>query len=223
MNEEKNMKSIYLSRQEKFSRRFSSFFLGFVFVICLIVSSFNIIFYPAEVFGKSMLPTINKQTEVNSNYRDTVYVSSWFGFSKGDIVIVDLPDKTEEGIKRLIATGGDVLSFKSGDNKFYLNGSVLEEKYLEKNNAVCVNKFVTLAMRYISQNNLQGCSITLEDDMYSITLDEGYCIYLGDNRENSYDCSNFGPQKVSTILGKVFLIVPYGGNISSAIFHKIFG
>lgn len=217
--EYRNFKQIYLSPAQKGARRFNIVFFTFIFIICYSLLLFSAIFYSAEVVGSSMQPTLNPVL----TQHDIVYASSCFGYKKGDIVLVDLPDNSNEGIKRLIALGGDTLSFDSSKDKIYMNGELFVEDYVKKNNAKCVQNFKNLIFKHATANDLAGCDVFIDGEVYSLTLKEGYCIYLGDNRETSYDCSSFGPQKVENVLAKVFIIVPYGYNLFTYINHLIFG
>lgn len=224
MKDERNCAKIYQSRAEKASYNFSVFLLCFCFLIFFSLALFNAIFFPAEVVGRSMQPTINQSVNQNDRYRDTVYASSLFKANRSDIVIVDLPERKEEGIKRLIAIGGDTLSFGDlnldNQDKIYLNGGELLEPYIKVDNTMCVNSFKAMIKAHKNKNDLEGCTINSDG---SITLNKGYCVYLGDNRINSFDCSHFGPQKIEKVLAKVVIIVPYGYNLYSYIFSKIFG
>ena len=103
-------------------------------------------------------------------------------------------------------------------NQLYLNDAVLIEPYL--NNA-SVNINMINSFKNLIKNCLNGDERYINQDWLSLsqngnwqlTLPQDYCIYLGDNRATSLDCSHFGPQKISTIIGKVKIIVPYGLSI----------
>ena len=71
-------------------------------------------------------------------------------------------------------------------------------------------------------SNLANSSLTAENRKYSLTLTENKYFVMGDNRNNSNDSRFFGPVKYSDISGEMKLHVPYGTNLWSAVFKKIF-
>ena len=105
---------------------------------------------------------------------------------KGDIIVFNPPDENIQLIKRLIAVGGDNVEIKNG--KVYVNG-VADDKF-----------------------NPEGVVTLPEGSMeYSnIHIPEGYVYALGDNRQESLDCRNFGPIKTSRITGRaIFRFYPF--------------
>lgn len=85
-------------------------------------------------------------------------------------------------IKRIIGVEGDHIEIK--DDKVYLNGSLLQEGYLNKN---------------VSTN--MGTYGVYSD----IVVPKGYVFVLGDNREHSVDSRCFGCVPISKIEGKVWI------------------
>ena len=223
---------IYLSKQEKIMRNFSMFFLALTILFCLSVALFNATFSVAEVSGGSMKPTLNYDIQKT----DLVYYTNIFRATRGDIIIANPLNTKNDWIKRLIAVGGDTISFGDINSEdeyyFYLNGQKLEENYLysQDKNIDCVNRFKTMVRDCLNnpfgQNNLKREWLSQnENGKWQLKLPDDYCIYLGDNREgsNSYDCSFFGPQKKSTIVGKVMIVVPYGYDLLTYISAKFLG
>lgn len=228
---------LYYSKSEQHFKRFCDAFLCLCIVICFAIVIFNSIFFPAIVSGPSMIPTLNPEHDINPTHQDMVYASMYFKARKGDIVIVDLPGFENDGIKRLIATGGDVLSFgdiyQTNEDSIYINGKKLVEVgYLKNDNTQCVNGFKNM-IKHCIENDEDYCYngsvalkkdwISLNNSEYQISLPQDYCIFLGDNRANSFDCSEIGPQKVSSIHAKVVMIIPYGYNLLTYLSSKLFG
>lgn len=94
--------------------------------------------------------------------------------------LCDVPGKTKADqpyIKRVVALGGDRVSFKNG--KVYRNGEMIDEPYAEP----CPG-FET------------GCSFKNE-----ITVPKGYVYMIGDNRNGSYDSRFWGPVPESWFVG----------------------
>ncbi len=219
--------TIYMRKSEKVAKNFYDGFLLFCIVIFLLTCIFNSIFFPAEVIGTSMQPTINTDYTPQNNKTDLVYASKLFGFSRGDIVLVDLPRLQDEAIKRLIAVGGDYLGFgdldKIDEDRIYLNGKILIEDYLKGNSNIdCVNRFKDMIREHIT-NKATGYTVVFQDGMYQMKLDNDYCVFLGDNRDVSQDCSRLGPQNISSIHAKVFIHIPYGYNFWTYWSSRLFG
>lgn len=221
--------TIYLRKSEKVAKRFYDLFLLVCILICLLSAIFNILFFPAEVIGLSMYPTINQDYKNDHKKTDLVYASKFFGYNKGDIVIVDLETIEDDAIKRLIALGGDMLGFGSLESNtegaIYLNNKILVEEYLQGNsNVECVNRFKTQIKQALNNGGKgSGFTVVYENGMYQMKLDNDYCVFLGDNRAISQDCSSLGPQKISSIHARVFIIVPHGYNLLTYWSYQIFG
>ena len=122
------------------------------------------------VSGISMEPTLT------NNEKILVYRKAYL-FSKphrGDIVLVSADNQIF--VKRIIATGGQLIEIKDG--KVFLNGEIIDEPYAKN------------SYTFGNQN------IVLPEDHYYV---------LGDNREpnESTDSRIFGPINKENILGKV--------------------
>lgn len=237
-NEDFYTAKLYYSKSERHFKNFCNAFLCVCVIICFGIVIFNSIFFPAIVSGSSMVPTLNADYATNSKHQDLVYASNYFTANKGDIIIVDLPGFENDGIKRLIALGGDVLSFgdiyQTNEDSIYINGQKLVEiGYLKKDNTDCVNGFKNMIRHCVESDEdyyFDG-RVTLKKEWvstnsngeYQITLPQDYCVFLGDNRPNSYDCSEIGPQNISSIHAKVVMIIPYGYNLLTYISCKLFG
>lgn len=221
------MGTIYVRKSDKVAKNFYDGFLLLCILIFLLTCIFNSVFFPAEVVGTSMQPTINAVYTEQNKKTDLVYASSLFGYGRGDIILVDLPNLKDEAIKRLIAVGGDTLAFgdldRIDEDKIYLNGKILIEDYLQGNSNVdCVNRFKDMIREHI-YSKATGYLVVYENGMYQMKLDDDYCVFLGDNRNVSQDCSRLGPQKMSSIHAKVFIHIPYGYNFWTYWSSRLFG
>lgn len=108
------------------------------------------------------------------------------GLKRGDIIVFDSPNGDKQLIKRLIAFEGERVEIK--DNKVYINGEVLEEKYL--------NGVPTTGMGNPEYENL--------------VVPKGQIFAMGDNRPNSGDSRSFGPVDMSSVNGKaIFRFYPF--------------
>ncbi len=131
------------------------------------------------VSGTSMYPTLEHQ--------DRVLVQI-IGYdpSKNDIIITDsFIDYGMPLVKRIIATGGDVVEIDGETGEVSVNGEVLSEPYLEE-----TTTFVG-------------------DITYPFTVPENTVFVMGDNRQGSSDSrlSSVGCIHENEIVGKVLLRV----------------
>ncbi len=99
----------------------------------------------------------------------------------GDVVVfVPTTDTSRDFIKRIVAVGGQSVDIRDG--KVYVDGKALVEPYVNK----------------------------LFPDHYDsdapIDVPKGMVFLMGDNRTNSEDSRYIGPQPVSGILGRAFVI-----------------
>ena len=189
----------------------------------------RILFFPIEVKGSSMQPTLNTASADGNTKRDTVYLGPTKNIKRGDIVVFD-SGKTIDGspeyyIKRVIGIPGDTISFAiagieaSGGHSFsciyktVLNGEVLDEPYTKETMKISFASCEEYEMNFYQQYLVDGKSITLKENEYFV---------MGDNRNVSLDSRYLGAIDSSTFLGKVYLRVEYGNNVLQAIIKKIF-
>lgn len=132
--------------------------LTLIVEVTLLVTLFYVFAFPYRVDGDSMESSYHTGDRVIISH-----ISAWIGnIDRGDTVVCSLEDMTV--IKRIIALPGDNLLITDG--KVYLNGSLLDEPYID-------------ADEYTSGD----ISITLGDDEYFV---------MGDNRSVSLDSRQAG-------------------------------
>lgn len=177
--------------------------LVFVLVVVLAVVSATLVkryctttFY---VDGSSMWPTLDggkpvatvAGETVNADDGDKVLLWRQANVKRGDIVVFDLLSDAVNGdestnkrelIKRVIGVGGDTVVIDG--SKVYVNGVLLDEPYINE------------IMNVGDMKNYQ-----------TIVVPEGSVFCMGDNRNNSSDCRDFGCVLLENVVGKVFLIV----------------
>ena len=190
--------------------------IGFIFIFSVMIV-FNLTHIYYNVLGPSMCPTLNYGVTSPNENKDGVFVSKVKSVRRGDIVVIDKQQRDIEGneeyiIKRLIALGGDKITVRLEGEYYRIvlikNGedeeTIVEEPYLTDYsvNETTYNKFRNL----IEEND----EFYLDTNGF-LTIQEDEMFYLGDNRTNSYDCSNYGPVKSETIVGRVDYIV-YGNS-----------
>lgn len=139
-----------------------------------------------EIVGSSMEQTLFGRKKGGTDEEeagDWVYARQGAHAERGDIVIVDVTDRTEfrdDGaiIKRLIAVEGDTVFCRNGVVYLCIGGGEpipLEEDYAYRET----------------------------NDFGPITLQSGEIFVMGDNRPDSYDCRQVGPLRYDHIVAVV--------------------
>ncbi len=156
---------------------------------CLTVFIFIMIFItsPCRIYGHSM----------DNTFAEGEHVLSLNFFTKienGDVVVLDARPYCNENsfyIKRVIASGGDTISFDATNNLLYINGEVLKEINTDDN-------------QYISLREYSNFFQSNQELNYEYTLLDNELILMGDNRENSKDSRSFGIVNYEDIYGVVY-------------------
>jgi signal peptidase I len=146
------------------------------------------LFEPYLVEGTSMDPTLKDG--------DRLFVNKTLQFigeiKEGDIVIIDGEEEKIRYVKRIIGLPGDIVSAEEG--KVFVNGTELDEPYLEGN-----------------EKEAEQMGMLLTSDFEEIEVPEGSYFVMGDNRLNSMDSRNgLGLIDGDRILGKSeFIFFPF--------------
>ncbi|MPZ70732.1 MAG: signal peptidase I [Actinobacteria bacterium] len=111
--------------------------------------------------------------------------------------LLGLPTSAEEDyIKRVVAVGGDVISYTGSPRQLRVNGEVVEEPWVRggtDNGSQSLNK--RDCERLQMEATEDGCLVP-EDDVF----------VMGDNRSNSEDSRVIGPIHKEKIVGRAFAI-----------------
>ena len=213
---------------------------GVCFVCVIFV--FQVVFKPIQIDGISMQPTVNNSYTSLNGKRDIVYYCNTGNYTVGDIVIANNEIDNDTIIKRIVAVGGQTITFNVYGTQTRLpytnelskqslsititeNGEEIEldEDYIKEsmvfNFITSLNKDIySKYTEFVKMDNALKTTGT-----YSITLPENTYYLMGDNRNNSDDSRCFGYFEKSDILGEMVLHIPSGKSIFYAIWHKIFG
>ena len=152
-------------------------------VFALMLASLVVVFIvqPVKVEGTSMLPRLHDGERIFVN--KLIYYDEYRWAPKierGDIVVFWYPnDPSKSYIKRVIGLPGETVEVRAGT--VYINGSMLEEKYLDPRENVST---AILAPTQVKLN---------------------YYFVMGDNRDNSSDSRNWGLVPKKYIYGKALL------------------
>ena len=161
-----------------------------VYVLAVLTVIFVFFFRLVGVDGSSMYPTL-----VDHDYLVLESNFLYQNVEAGDIVVMSVDCFKDDGpiVKRVIATGGQVVDIDFNTGSVYVDGVLQEETYI-------------FEPTYRSYEEL---GLALE---YPVTVPEGSVFVMGDNRNHSADSrySPCGCVDEGRILGKVLLIIVPG-------------
>lgn len=172
--------------------------IALIVILIAVIVLFSTVFTTVTVDGESMYPTL-----VNN---DKLFLQVYgYKLTYGDIVVFTRKNsegKTINAVKRIIALGGDTISFDCESFKWIVNGSPLDEPYFD--GTYSDNYFDTL----YDKDALYGEGITIPDD---------FLFVLGDNRNIKKDSDStqspisvdshiYGPIPTDSIVGKVISV-----------------
>lgn len=159
------------------------FFLDFLETIVVSLAIFAVVyiflFQPHQVDGKSMEPNFH-----NAEYILTDKISYRISSPKrGDVIVFHSPqDAGTDFIKRIVGVPGDLVMVKDG--YFYLNGTRLDEEYINDPGKVAPGRFLR-----------EGATAEVPNGQYLV---------MGDNRLHSSDSREWGFVPRTNIVGRAF-------------------
>ncbi|MGH2825448.1 MAG: signal peptidase I [Actinomycetota bacterium] len=112
--------------------------------------------------------------------------------------LLGLPTGEEtDFIKRVVAVGGDVISYKGNNRTLVVNGEKIDEPYLKGGKDTGSTK--------ITSSNCNAMKLEPRDG--GCRVPAGTVFVMGDNRSNSMDSRVIGPVEVDKIVGRAWLII----------------
>lgn len=164
-------------------RQLGKFLYETIQTIVVFLSIFAFIYYlavqPHQIQGDSMLPNF-----FNNEYILTDKITYRFSEPiRGNIVVFKAPNNLRRDyIKRVIGLPNETVSLMN--NHIYINGSALDEYYLDPEEQINGGAFLQ-----------EGKEVKLNSTEYFV---------LGDNRDRSQDSRTWGPITKDKIIGRVF-------------------
>lgn len=152
---------------------FASVLLTAILVVSII---FTFFFKVSPVSGESMENTLH-------NGENVLITPISNGFDYGDVVVISQPNAYNLVlIKRVIAVGGQTVSFDPYTKRVVVDGVALDEEYIKEN----MRFSYAMGKKYV--------------------VPEGFLFVMGDNRNNSADSRdmNIGLIDERYVVGKVF-------------------
>ncbi len=168
--------------------------LGASLAVVILLMTF--IMRHSPVIGCSMYPTLIGKPANTSDYAytkekgyDVLLISNLFYTPKyGDIVIIQLPEETEEPlVKRIIATEGQTIRIQFDTWRVWVDGVLLDESYIHK----------------IEGTSMASLSLQVTNGVWEGTVPEGCIFVMGDNRNNSRDSRSIGYIDTRYLVGRV--------------------
>lgn len=112
--------------------------------------------------------------------------------------LLGLPTGEEtDFIKRVVAVGGDVITYQGNSRKLVVNGDRVDEPYIRGGQDTGSTKITTA--------NCKPMRLEVSDE--GCRVPAGTVFVMGDNRSNSMDSRVFGPVEEDEIVGRAWLII----------------
>lgn len=118
--------------------------------------------------------------------------------------LLGLPSgETQDYIKRVVAVGGDVIRYEDRPRSLTVNGSKVEEDYLERVDKLSPTITPDTCRSMEMEANEGGCRVPA-----------GTIFVMGDNRGDSQDSRFIGPLDLDKVVGRAFVVIWPPGNLS---------
>lgn len=171
----------------------------FALTVAMFIRTF--FFEPFKIPSTSMVPTLRigdflfiSKFDYGTKIPFTDTILNKKTVNVGDVIVFDKDiqnnGKTVTYIKRVVATGGDTISFQ--DSKIVLNGKIQPQKYQglleyqEQRGVDYKAPHYIETLGNVQHSVMEEAQITIPN-VPQITVPEGYVVVMGDNRDHSLD------------------------------------
>jgi len=183
-------------REKSVFREYAEAFIT-ALILALIIRSFVVQAF--KIPSGSMLQTL----QIGDHILVNKFIYRFTEPKRGDVIVFKYPkDKNRDFIKRVVGLPGETILIKN--QKIYINGVVLTEKYIQHAEAISPDGYV------FPRDNFGPLKIPADS-----------VFMMGDNRDTSLDSRYWGALKKDLIQGKAFVIYwsiePYELNPSHVV------
>ncbi len=172
---------------------------------------------PYRIITESMAPTMLSGDLIMTDGRIDRSAQN-FGLKKGELIVFKYPkDKTKHFVKRIIGLSGDKIEIKGLD--LYVNGKKIPSREGPNLGIKLDEKSIKRTITLYEEGDSGTYAVFYikgsERKDLSITVPEGYCFVIGDNRDNSMDSRYWGPIPLDDVVARAKLVYfsfdPEGG------------
>lgn len=161
-----------------------------LFIVKLLVSVLAVLCIVMTVWGYVVIDGSSMENTLHDG--DFVFINKLAEPQRGDIVVVDMGrSDSDYVIKRVIALEGDALYAENGVLYLCPAGAegftIVDEDYLFE--------------EWLDISDVKPNTFGSEQD--PLVIEKGCFFYMGDNRNDSYDCRAYGQQPIDHVLGVV--------------------
>jgi signal peptidase I len=177
------------SSAKRSAREFKGWAIAIVLAVIIAFLVRMFVFEAFIVDGQSMEPNFHTNERVMVNK----IVYSLHDPERGEVIVLHVPSRHSDFIKRVIAVGGDEVRVQ-GDT-VTVNGKPITEPYIAQ--AVAAAK---------QQNTAYNINNFPSTEVPNDKVPEGYVFVMGDNRSHSQDSRMIGYIPLSDVIGRADLI-----------------
>lgn len=200
---------IYYRFNDYFKEAVSTLILLIIIVIMFCVVFWLATHYAKPIEGSSMQPNINNYEAATG---DIAIVSNQLRYTRDDILIIDMAKSNNQDafakekllIKRVIALPGDSIKLveNGGEYVFYIK-KPSDTDFSPIKSRAQINPMTSINKATAFYEQIGWTIKPTKNADGSITIPDGYIFFVGDNRDASYDCRNFGPVEMKACVGVV--------------------
>jgi signal peptidase I len=130
---------------------------------------------------------------------------------RGDLVLALIPGGAGTVFKRVMGLPGETIEMR--ENQIFVDGKAIPLRHLNRADFMWVPPTYRIGTDFWDEDG-HWIAFTPEESRLAnqpaITLKDNQYFLLGDNRDHSLDCRQWGPLSRDHILGKIIFILPTG-------------